>query len=60
MKIKINLSVDGERVKEDVVEIPDVKLEELSEEEIEAAAEAVVRRWADRKLSIEWEVAEQE
>jgi hypothetical protein len=60
MKIKISLSVDGEQVKEDVVEIEDDKLEELSEEEIEAAAEAVVRQWADRKLSIAWEVEELE
>ncbi|MDF2722034.1 MAG: hypothetical protein K0Q59_1709 [Paenibacillus sp.] len=58
MKIKISLSVDGEQVKEDVVEISEEKLEELSEEEIEASAEAVVRRWADRKLSIEWEVVD--
>lgn len=60
MKIKISLSVDGEQVKEDVVEIEDDKLEELSEEEVEAAAEAVVRQWADRKLSIAWEVEEPE
>jgi hypothetical protein len=60
MKIKISLSVGGEQVKEDVVEIEDDKLEELSEEEVEAAAEAVVRQWADRKLSIAWEVAEPE
>lgn len=58
MKIKINLSVDGERVKEDEVEIEDIKLEELTQEEVEAAAEAVVRSWADRKLSIVWEVAD--
>ncbi|TNJ61549.1 hypothetical protein FE784_34305 [Paenibacillus hemerocallicola] len=60
MKIIISLSVGGEQVKEDVVEIEDDKLEELSEEEVEAAAEAVVRQWADRKLSIAWEVAEPE
>ncbi|PYI53907.1 hypothetical protein [Paenibacillus flagellatus] len=60
MKIKISLSVDGEQVKEDELEIDDMKLEELSEEEVEAAVEAVVRRWADRKLSIAWEVAEPE
>ncbi|TMV44917.1 hypothetical protein FE783_30810 [Paenibacillus mesophilus] len=60
MKIKISLSVDGQQVKEDVVEIEDNKLEELSEEEVEAAAEAVVRLWADRKLSIAWEVEEPE
>jgi hypothetical protein len=60
MKIKISLSVGGEQVKEDVVEIEDDKLEELSEEEVEAAAEAVVRQGADRKLSIAWEVAEPE
>lgn len=60
MKIKISLSVDGQEVKQDEVEIEDDKLEELSEEEVEAAAEAVVRRWADRKLSIAWEVVEPE
>jgi hypothetical protein len=60
VKIKISLSVDGEVVKEDVTEIDDRKLEELSREEVEAAVEAVVRRWADRKLSIVWETDESE
>ncbi|MEF3307126.1 hypothetical protein [Paenibacillus sp. GYB003] len=60
MKIKVCLSVDGQEVKEDVVEIDDDKLAELSEEEVAAAAEAVVRRWADRKLSIAWEVVQPE
>jgi len=60
MKIKISLSVDGEEVKRDEVEIEDVRLEELTEEEVEAAIEAVVRRWADRKLSIAWETADPE
>lgn len=55
MKIRISLSVGDELVKEDEVEIEEGKLEELSEEEIEAAAEAVVRQWADRRLRIEWE-----
>jgi len=58
VKIKIHLSVSGELVKEDEVEIEDIKLEELTQEEVEAAAEAVVRTWADRKLSIVWEVAD--
>ncbi|MBD2866852.1 MULTISPECIES: hypothetical protein [Paenibacillus] len=58
MKIKIHLSVSGELVKEDEVEIEDIRLEELTQEEVEAAAEAVVRTWADRKLSIVWEVAD--
>lgn len=57
MKIRISLSVGDELVKEDEVEIEDGKLEELSEEEIEAAAEAVVRQWADRRLRIDWEVS---
>ncbi|RKN80653.1 hypothetical protein [Paenibacillus ginsengarvi] len=60
MRIKICLSVDGQEMKEDVVEIEDDKLAELTEEEVAAAAEAVVRSWADRKLSIAWEVEQPE
>lgn len=55
MKVKISLSVDGQQVKDDEVEIDDNKLAELSEEEVEAAIEMVVRRWVDQKLSIVWE-----
>jgi hypothetical protein len=55
MKIKISLSVDGQQVKQDETEIADEKLEALTEEEVEAAIEMAVRRWADQKLSIVWE-----
>lgn len=55
MDIKIRLSVEGEPVKEAVVQIEDYKLEELTEEERESAIEIVVRNWADRHIQIEWE-----
>lgn len=59
MKIKVSLSVGNEYVKEDWIELEDGKLEELSDEEREAAVEVVVRRWADRLLSVAWETEEE-
>lgn len=56
MDIMIRLSVEGELVKEAVVQVEDYKLEELTEEERESALEIVVRNWADRHLQIEWEI----
>ncbi|WP_164821496.1 hypothetical protein [Paenibacillus koleovorans] len=55
MKFKVQVSVGQEVVKELWMEIVDDKLEELSEEEIEAAIEMKVRNWADREISLAWE-----
>jgi len=58
MKIKVCLHVGGEPVKEDWIEIADEKMEPLSEEEKLSAIEMNVRLWADRLLSVTWEVEE--
>lgn len=58
MKIKVSLSVGGEIVKYDDIEINDFKLEELSQEEIEESIEIQIRSWADRNIQITWEVEE--
>jgi hypothetical protein len=58
MKIKVSLSVGEDLVKEAWFEIPDVKLEEYSEEETEAIIEVHVKKWADRQLTLSWEVDE--
>jgi hypothetical protein len=59
MRIKVQLSVAGQPVKEDTLELDDGKLEELSEEEIEQAIEINVRSWADRNIAITWETDEE-
>jgi hypothetical protein len=58
MKIKISLSVKGKELAEEVIEIDDAKLEELTEEEIRAAVEVNIRNWADRSIQIAWETVE--
>jgi urease beta subunit len=58
MKIKISLSVKGKELTEEVIEIDDAKLEELTEEEIRAAVEVSIRNWADRSIQIAWETVE--
>lgn len=55
MKIKVNLTVGGKTVKEDVIEIDDYKLEELTEDEIEGSIEIQVRSWVDREIQVTWE-----
>jgi hypothetical protein len=56
MKIKVSLSVGDDVVKDDVIDIHDWKLEELTQEEIEESIEIQIRSWADRQIKIAWEV----
>jgi len=59
MRIKVQLSVGGQAVKEDVLVVDDSKLEELTEEEIEHAIDINVRNWADKNISIAWETVDE-
>jgi len=55
MKINVTLRVaDGHHV-EDVIEIEETKLGELTDEEIQAAIEIRIRTWVDRMITVEWE-----
>ncbi|MFC5447987.1 hypothetical protein [Paenibacillus aestuarii] len=58
MRIQIQLSVGGDKVKDAILEIAEQKLGELSEEEIEQAIEIKIRTWVDRMVRVEWEVME--
>jgi hypothetical protein len=58
MKIKVSLSVGEDQVKDDIIEVDDYKLEELTEEEIEESIEVLIRSWADRLIRVAWEVQE--
>ncbi|WP_164484201.1 MULTISPECIES: hypothetical protein [unclassified Paenibacillus] len=58
MRIQIQLAVSGEMVKQDVLEIPEYKLGEMTDEEIESAIEIKIRTWVDRMVQVEWEVLE--
>jgi hypothetical protein len=60
MRIKIQLSVDGQAVKADELLIAETKLGELTEEEIEQAIEINIRSWADKMISIDWEVVDED
>ena len=42
----------------DVIEIEEHKLGELSDDDIEAAIEMMVRRWVDKTIEVEWETEE--
>ncbi|MBD0380687.1 hypothetical protein [Paenibacillus sedimenti] len=58
MRIQIQLSVAGDKVKEEVLEIAEHKLGELTDEEIENAIEIKIRTWVDQMVQVEWEVLE--
>ncbi|NOU93552.1 hypothetical protein GC093_10015 [Paenibacillus sp. LMG 31456] len=60
MKIKVQLSIGGQIVKEEDLSILETKLGELTDEEIEQAIEINIRSWADKMISIQWEVAEED
>jgi hypothetical protein len=60
MRIQIQLSVSGQPVKQDLIVIPEHKLGELTDEEIESAIEIQIRSWVDRMVQIEWEVLDEE
>lgn len=59
MRIGIQLAVDGETVKQDVLEIAEHKLGEMTDEEIESAIEVKIRTWVDRMIQVEWEVLDE-
>ena len=58
MRIQIQLSVSGDKVKEEVIEIAEHKLGELTDDEIENAIEIKIRTWVDQMVQVEWEVLE--
>ncbi|MFK7694637.1 hypothetical protein [Paenibacillus sp. HJGM_3] len=58
MKVKVSLSIGPEQMKEAWLDIPDKKLTDLPEEELEAVVEIYVRKWLDEQLSVTWEVVE--
>ncbi|NEW06177.1 hypothetical protein GK047_09155 [Paenibacillus sp. SYP-B3998] len=58
MRIQIQLSVAGQSVKQDVLEIAEQKLGELTDEEIESAIEIKIRTWVDQMIQVEWEVVD--
>ncbi|WP_424991795.1 DUF7167 family protein [Paenibacillus turpanensis] len=60
MKVKLQLLVDENVSKEHVLEIPDHKLEELTEEETEAAIQILVRDWVNETVGVAWEVLEED
>lgn len=55
MKVKVSVAVGPELVKEVWLDVPDKKLEEMPDEEVEAIIEVYVRNWADQQLSLTWE-----
>ncbi|MGF9712519.1 hypothetical protein EXW96_13910 [Paenibacillus sp. JMULE4] len=60
MRIKVQLSLGGQAVKEDELVIEESKLGELTDEEIEQAIEINIRSWADKMISIHWEIVEED
>lgn len=58
MKIQIQLLVDNNVVKEDVLELEEQKVEHLNEDELEAAIEINIRDWIDKMVQVSWEVVE--
>ncbi|TXK83480.1 hypothetical protein [Paenibacillus sp. N3.4] len=59
MRIGVQLAVAGDQVKQDVIEIAEHKLGEMTDEEIESAIEMKIRAWVDRMIQVEWEVIEE-
>jgi transcription initiation factor IIE alpha subunit len=59
MRIQIQLAIDGEPKKTDVLEIAEHKLGEMTDEEIEQAIEVKIRTWVDRMVQVEWEVLDE-
>jgi hypothetical protein len=55
LKIRVRMMIDGQAVKEAELSIADHKLDGLSEEEVERAAEIVVSECASSQVVVEWE-----
>jgi hypothetical protein len=60
MRYRVQLSVGEASIREEILEIKEHKLGDLTEEEIQNAIETNIRSWLDRILRIEWEVLEEE
>ncbi|WNR47079.1 hypothetical protein [Paenibacillus roseipurpureus] len=58
LRIQIQLTIDGEMNKSDVLEIAEHKLGDMTDEEIEQAIEVKIRTWVDQMVQVEWEVIE--
>lgn len=56
MEIKVSLSVKNNKIVDDIIEIDETKLEELTDDEIESAIEVYISEWANRNVNIAWEV----
>ncbi|CAH1197432.1 hypothetical protein PAECIP111891_01209 [Paenibacillus allorhizoplanae] len=59
MRIQIQLAIDGETKKTEVLEIAEHKLGEMTDEEIEQAIEVKIRTWVDWMVQVEWEVIDE-
>ncbi len=55
MKIQVQLAIDGKSVKQNIIEIEEYRLGELTEEEIQQAIEVKIRTWVDSVMYVEWE-----
>jgi hypothetical protein len=60
MRIKVALAFGDQAVKEEILEIKEQKLGDLTDDEIERAIEINIRSWLDKHLQIEWEVLDEE
>jgi hypothetical protein len=60
MRIKVALAFDDQAVKEEILEIKEQKLGDLTDDEIERAIEINIRSWLDKHLQIEWEVLDED
>jgi hypothetical protein len=59
MIIRLRLRVAGQEAATDTIRIDDAKLEQLADEEREAAVEVAIRTWTDRNLEIDWETEDE-
>jgi hypothetical protein len=59
MIIRLRLRVAGQEAAVDTIRIDDAKLEQLTDEEREAAVEVAIRSWTDRNLEIDWETEDE-
>jgi hypothetical protein len=58
VKVDVILKLaDGHSV-QDVIEIEEFRLGELTDEEIESVIEIRIRSWVDQQVSVAWEVLE--
>lgn len=58
MDVKVTLSIGEEQVKEETLHIDDRKLQDMSEDDIEAIIEIRIKDWANNLIGIAWETVE--